>query len=467
MEDCASSPDDSMKLRYIAVSIASMCLLSNTLGAQTQIDASQLRSVDLTRVGTILFRTGADVPTTCSAGEALLKTDAPSGLNLYVCLSPNTWVLQGPTETFTATALPGAVPVANGSGKIAQEWIDFSGYQETLGFTPLNRAANLSDVASPSASRASLGLGPAALKGVQGTGAAVAAFGGGITIANDCVIFDGVGNLADSGAPCGGSGNAGAANYAQAFSAQTSVALTHNANTTSILVQCFDAANNVLIPNSMVLTNPNTATVGFATAQSGNCVVNSSGGGSQGVSSFAQLLGVASILQGGTGQSTKVAAFDALAPGTSKGDMIVFDGMTHARAGVGADGSCWIADSAQAAGVRWGPCSGVTSGAGVTLVGNVVSVDSTTVPTFLMGAASLVFGAIPNGACDTRTFPLTGAATADGIAAGWPSTLETGLVGMFRVSAANSVEVRLCNLSGAAITPAPGQTFRATIVRSF
>jgi hypothetical protein len=100
-------------------------------------------------------------------------------------------------------------------------------------------------------------------------------------------------------------------------------------------------------------------------------------------------------------------------------------------------------------------------------VGNVVSVDSTTVPTLLMGAASLVFGAIPNGACDARTFPLTGAATADGIAAGWPSTLETGLVGMFRVSAANSVEVRLCNLSGAAITPAPGQTFRATIVRSF
>src|SRR5581483_7521684 len=107
----------------------------------------------------------------------------------------------------------------------------------------------------------------------------------------------------------------------------------------------------------------------------------------------------------------------------------------HRRVGVGADGSCWIADSTQAAGVRWGSCSGVTSGSGIAMAGNVVSIDVTTVPTFLTGAANVVFPLIANGACAARTFGLTGASTADGIAAGWPSTLESGLIGMMRVSA--------------------------------
>jgi hypothetical protein len=64
-------------------------------------------------------------------------------------------------------------------------------------------------------------------------------------------------------------------------------------------------------------------------------------------------------------------------------------------------------------------------------------------------------------------FALTGAATGDSIAPGWPSTLEAGLAGTMRVSAPNTVEVQLCNLTGATMTPAAGQTFRATIVRSF
>jgi hypothetical protein len=36
---------------------------------------------------------------------------------------------------------------------------------------------------------------------------------------------------------------------------------------------------------------------------------------------------------------------------------------------------------------------------------------------------------------------------------------------MMRISAANTVEVKLCNWSGATVNPA-SQTFRATVVRS-
>ena len=179
--------------------VMSSCFLTGSVaGQQTQIDITQLKNLDLTRKGTILFRTGGNMPATCSPGEALLNTSAPPGLNLYVCLSPDTWVLQTDNHSFALIAAPGAVPLADGAGKLSQSWIDYSGYQSALGFTPLNRASNLSDIASLSAARANLGLGSAAVKEVQGAGALLS-FAGGITIAGDCVVFDATGNLADSG----------------------------------------------------------------------------------------------------------------------------------------------------------------------------------------------------------------------------------------------------------------------------
>jgi hypothetical protein len=40
------------------------------------------------------------------------------------------------------------------------------------------------------------------------------------------------------------------------------------------------------------------------------------------------------------------------------------------------------------------------------------------------------------------------------------------LIGMMRISASNTVAVRVCNLSGITVDPAAA-TFRATVVRSF
>jgi hypothetical protein len=108
-----------------------------------------------------------------------------------------------------------------------------------------------------------------------------------------------------------------------------------------------------------------------------------------------------------------------------------------------------------------------TPGSGLILAGNQLSTDPATIPTFLTGTNSLTFSSITTLRCNAMTFALTGAATGDSIAPGWPSTLEAGLAGTMRVSAPNTVEVQLCNLTGATMTPAAGQTFRATIVRSF
>ena len=66
------------------------------------------------------------------------------------------------------------------------------------------------------------------------------------------------------------------------------------------------------------------------------------------------------IANGGTGQTTAVAAFDALAPTTTKGDLIVSNGTDNIRVAVGAtNGHVLTVDSAESSGVKWA-ASGVS-----------------------------------------------------------------------------------------------------------
>jgi hypothetical protein len=67
------------------------------------------------------------------------------------------------------------------------------------------------------------------------------------------------------------------------------------------------------------------------------------------------------IASGGTGQTTATAAFDALAPTTTKGDLIVSNGTDNVRLGVGTDAYVLTADSASATGVKWAAASGGSS----------------------------------------------------------------------------------------------------------
>ncbi len=63
--------------------------------------------------------------------------------------------------------------------------------------------------------------------------------------------------------------------------------------------------------------------------------------------------GVLAIAGGGTGQVTQTAAFDALAPCTTKGDIIVYNGSNNIRLAVGADDYIMTADSTTASGLVW------------------------------------------------------------------------------------------------------------------
>jgi len=59
------------------------------------------------------------------------------------------------------------------------------------------------------------------------------------------------------------------------------------------------------------------------------------------------------ISDGGTGQTSKTPAFDALAPTTTKGDLIAYDGSDNIRVGVGTDGFALVASSVAASGLAY------------------------------------------------------------------------------------------------------------------
>jgi hypothetical protein len=77
------------------------------------------------------------------------------------------------------------------------------------------------------------------------------------------------------------------------------------------------------------------------------------GGTLSGVDLTTQVTGTLPIANGGTGQTTQTAAFDALSPATTKGDLIVHNGTNDVRLPVGTNDFVLTADSTQASGVKW------------------------------------------------------------------------------------------------------------------
>jgi trimeric autotransporter adhesin len=154
--------------------------------------------------------------------------------------------------------------------------------------------------------------------------------------------------------------------------------------------------------------------------------------------------GVVAIANGGTGQTTAVAAFDALSPATTKGDLIVSNGTDNVRQAVGTDTHVLTADSTTATGVKWAAAAG----------GLTISNDTTTAtnlyPTFA-AATSGTMSTIYTGNAKLLYKPSTGELTSPEVVA------SNGLfVNSQTVSSNYTIPAGSTAISGGPITVASG-----------
>jgi trimeric autotransporter adhesin len=91
--------------------------------------------------------------------------------------------------------------------------------------------------------------------------------------------------------------------------------------------------------------------------------------------------GTLPVANGGTGQTTAIAAFNSLDPLTTKGDVLTHNGTDSIRVAVGTNGLCLKANSAQSSGLEWGTCGSGTGdvvGPSSATDNAIVRFDSTT-----------------------------------------------------------------------------------------
>ncbi len=405
-----------MTYRKGCTAILFAALLANRGAGQTRIDLrTQTRNADFSAQPTTPSATGTVLPATCTVGQTYFKTDAAAGKNWYGCTAPDTWTPQAGAEP----APNYAVPLS------AQTVVTVPGSMHKFGTA--NLVAECYDNSTPPQS-----------------------------VEPDSVLVDGssydvtinfstpqTGYCVLNGA--GGSGGLAASGMAAPWS-DLSVALT-NPTMLSIGSSCSASAPcNVRFGSTVYsFTGGATATV---TSGTGTAYIYVTAGG---VLTVGYLGGVS--CSPGCAVAAGVTAFapDVVPLFTWTATNGVWD------ADGGRDWRAFLSTKPLTAGLGT-----VASDAGGQ---TVIGIDTATVPSFLTGTATLDFSAMASGTCVERTFSLTGAAIGDGVAAGWPGGLPNGFLGLMRVSAANTVAVRLCNFSGS--SQAVSDAFRATVVRSF
>jgi len=99
-------------------------------------------------------------------------------------------------------------------------------------------------------------------------------------------------------------------------------------------------------------TFPSSGTVAVVPS-SGVVKSNGTALSSSNVNLASEVTGTLPIANGGTGATTKTDAFDALAPTTTAGDFIVYNGTDNVRQGIGTDGQVLVVDTSLGNKLKW------------------------------------------------------------------------------------------------------------------
>lgn len=182
-----------------------------------------------------------------------------------------------------------------------------------------------------------------------------------------------------------------------------------------------------------------------------DCGTTAGGGGSAANAFYSGTIDFPSITDGACNQQTFTAT------GLAAGSTLALSLPSGLNAGLFATA---LATAADTAAVR--VCN--FSGAAVDPASATFAVRALDSLGYLKGSGAIDFASIADGACLASTITVTGAATGNTVAPGWPAALDSGLTGAMFVSAANTVAVRVCNWSGAAVDPA-SLTYSAAITQ--
>lgn len=114
--------------------------------------------------------------------------------------------------------------------------------------------------------------------------------------------------------------------------------------------------------NHGVLLGAGTSPVSATSAGASNTVLHGNTGADPSFSSVDLSADTAAtalpISKGGSGQTTKTAAFDALSPNTTAGDISYFDGSNNVRLAVGSNASVLTVDTSLSGKIKWAAASG-------------------------------------------------------------------------------------------------------------
>jgi hypothetical protein len=370
------------KLTVAGAAVLAVVAVCTTATAQTKVDMrSQARNIDFSAASsTRPFPVGTALPALCTQGETFFKANAPVGENLYLCTATNIWTAGAGASLPVQSGNTGRLLGTNGT---SASWRTFNGFvDDGSRFVPDGSILAKLDANNVWTGHQRYPASPAQVLTAETSKimcnrrtialTAAAEF----TLTSAATIPDG---------------------------ADGQVCVIVNIGSSAITIQDQDTlagsnlqlnASRITIPAKGQLTLQYNSTIGdwiqegIAGASGSGTIIASglqdTGGsglvaqtGANGLTAARTILGANGIaVSNGDGISGNPLIS---LPGTTKGDLIVHNGITNTRVPAGTNGQTLVADPAQPAGVKWSSRSiaganGLSVTNGDWSAGNAVSV---------------------------------------------------------------------------------------------